>query len=199
MDKCKFWASLFHVRRLDPTFVICAYMNNQYSRVAVLALRKTPSRIDRTVAAVSHRRADQRKQLHLSSTLTLPVQSERTSALTDFPAHQHSQTPEMTTAPPVYPQHPGSPQLHQMAYEQPRLVHQQGQYFPPQSMQQQQQQDKQCQYQTATPLASLNRSPAPVDCPSCGERAMTVTSFESGNTTQYVDARSPRSATRALN
>ncbi|TVY51926.1 Lipopolysaccharide-induced tumor necrosis factor-alpha factor-like protein, partial [Lachnellula suecica] len=28
-------------------------------------------------------------------------------------------------------------------------------------------------YQNATPLASLGRSPAPVDCPTCGNRAMT--------------------------
>ncbi|KAK3203354.1 hypothetical protein GRF29_112g989606 [Pseudopithomyces chartarum] len=38
-------------------------------------------------------------------------------------------------------------------------------------------------YQTATPLANLNRSPAPADCPACGQRAMTNVSYETGNTT----------------
>ncbi|KAK7552156.1 LITAF-like zinc ribbon domain-containing protein [Phyllosticta citricarpa] len=39
------------------------------------------------------------------------------------------------------------------------------------------------QYRTATPLANLQRSPAPVDCPACGTRALTVTKFKTGNTT----------------
>lgn len=39
-------------------------------------------------------------------------------------------------------------------------------------------------YQNATPLMNLNRSPAPADCPACGQRAMTTTQFETGNTTQ---------------
>jgi hypothetical protein len=40
------------------------------------------------------------------------------------------------------------------------------------------------QFQTAVPLSSLNRAPAPVDCPSCGQRALTVTNLEVGNTNQ---------------
>jgi len=39
-------------------------------------------------------------------------------------------------------------------------------------------------YQTATPLASLQQGPAPVDCPACGVREMTRTEFVSGGTTQ---------------
>lgn len=41
-------------------------------------------------------------------------------------------------------------------------------------------------YQNVTPLASLGRSPAPVDCPACGQRQMTRISFLAGNYTQYV-------------
>lgn len=41
-------------------------------------------------------------------------------------------------------------------------------------------------FQTAIPLASLQKAPAPVDCPICHTRAMTRTEFHSGNTTQYV-------------
>lgn len=40
------------------------------------------------------------------------------------------------------------------------------------------------QYQTALPLAALTGSPAPVDCPACGQRALTVTESETGGTTQ---------------
>ncbi|KAK8220629.1 LITAF-like zinc ribbon domain-containing protein [Phyllosticta capitalensis] len=39
------------------------------------------------------------------------------------------------------------------------------------------------QYRNATPLASLQRSAAPVDCPACGTRALTTTTFKTGNTT----------------
>ncbi|KAF3007431.1 hypothetical protein E8E13_003428 [Curvularia kusanoi] len=38
-------------------------------------------------------------------------------------------------------------------------------------------------YQNATPIASLGRGPAPADCPACGQRSMTSTAFETGNTT----------------
>lgn len=43
-------------------------------------------------------------------------------------------------------------------------------------------------FRTATPIAALGRNGAPVDCPSCGNRAMTITNFVAGNTTQYVIA-----------
>jgi lipopolysaccharide-induced tumor necrosis factor-alpha factor len=39
-------------------------------------------------------------------------------------------------------------------------------------------------YQNVTPLASLGRSAAPVDCPACGQRSMTRISFLAGNYTQ---------------
>lgn len=45
-------------------------------------------------------------------------------------------------------------------------------------------QGKPRQFMHATPLQSLNRGPAPVDCPVCSERAMTNIHFEVGNTTQ---------------
>ncbi|KAF2144848.1 uncharacterized protein K452DRAFT_193226, partial [Aplosporella prunicola CBS 121167] len=38
-------------------------------------------------------------------------------------------------------------------------------------------------YKNSTPLAGLLRTPAPVDCPSCGTRALTSTNFVSGGTT----------------
>ena len=59
-------------------------------------------------------------------------------------------------------------------------------YYAPQQQQQQQQQVAQPlqTYNTATPLASLQDSPAPVDCPICHTRAMTRVEAMSGNTTQ---------------
>lgn len=39
-------------------------------------------------------------------------------------------------------------------------------------------------YKNATPIANLQRGPAPADCPACGQRAMTNTAYETGNTTQ---------------
>ncbi|EAW12893.1 uncharacterized protein ACLA_013280 [Aspergillus clavatus NRRL 1] len=38
-------------------------------------------------------------------------------------------------------------------------------------------------YTMAVPLASLQRGPTPVDCPVCGQREMTRTEPEAGNTT----------------
>ncbi len=40
------------------------------------------------------------------------------------------------------------------------------------------------QYKTVTPIAALGRSSAPVDCPSCGKRTLTATTFIVGTTTQ---------------
>ncbi|KAL0633929.1 hypothetical protein Q9L58_007171 [Maublancomyces gigas] len=39
------------------------------------------------------------------------------------------------------------------------------------------------QYLHATPLTALTRGPAPVDCPMCGRRALTATTFSTGNFT----------------
>lgn len=40
------------------------------------------------------------------------------------------------------------------------------------------------QFQTSMPLSALSRSPAPVDCPSCGQRALTSVQYESGDNAQ---------------
>ncbi|KAA8903577.1 LITAF-like zinc ribbon domain-containing protein [Sphaerosporella brunnea] len=37
------------------------------------------------------------------------------------------------------------------------------------------------QYLTAMPLGALSRSPAPVDCPSCGVRGLTTCAYQSGD------------------
>ena len=63
---------------------------------------------------------------------------------------------------------------------------QQQQQFAPQQQQQQQQQPPQQMYQTAVNLANLQEAPAPVDCPVCRHRALTVVDMHAGNTTQYV-------------
>lgn len=39
-------------------------------------------------------------------------------------------------------------------------------------------------YPTSTPIPSLQQSPAPVDCPVCGVREMTITNPETGGYTQ---------------
>jgi hypothetical protein len=39
-------------------------------------------------------------------------------------------------------------------------------------------------YLTAMPLTALNEGAAPVDCPVCGQRALTKAEYTSGNTTQ---------------
>jgi lipopolysaccharide-induced tumor necrosis factor-alpha factor len=39
-------------------------------------------------------------------------------------------------------------------------------------------------YQTSTPLTLLNRYASPVDCPACGQRAITRISHVTGNATQ---------------
>jgi len=48
---------------------------------------------------------------------------------------------------------------------------------------QMQQGQKPTQYQSATPLGSLQQGAAPVDCPVCGVRELTRTEFVSGGTT----------------
>jgi hypothetical protein len=42
------------------------------------------------------------------------------------------------------------------------------------------------QFTGALPLHGLNQGSAPVDCPVCRSRAMTITNFESGDNTQFV-------------
>lgn len=58
-------------------------------------------------------------------------------------------------------------------------------YYSAQPHQMQQQQPvQQTGYQTAIPLANLEDVAAPADCPRCHMRALTVTEFHSGRTTQ---------------
>ena len=83
----------------------------------------------------------------------------------------------------------------QMAYFQQQQQQQpQQQAFNPQaSMPQQQQQQQQQQmmmpgqarqFQNAVAIPNLGMGAAPVDCPTCGSRAMTNISYHAGNTTQ---------------
>ncbi|KAF2473077.1 uncharacterized protein BDR25DRAFT_302093 [Lindgomyces ingoldianus] len=127
------------------------------------------------------------------------------------PMNQYPVTPDVTgqqpsAQPPVYQdpnQPPAQPHMQQnQMYAQPQMQYAQspppqqpqGAYMQPQQPaqfpQQQQhapgmppQQQSGTVYQNATPIASLNRSPAPADCPACGQRAMTNVSYEIGNTT----------------
>jgi hypothetical protein len=43
---------------------------------------------------------------------------------------------------------------------------------------------QQNQYQTVVAIPNLGMAPAPVDCPTCGKRAMTNTTYHSGNVAQ---------------
>ncbi|KAF2865955.1 LITAF-like zinc ribbon domain-containing protein [Massariosphaeria phaeospora] len=129
------------------------------------------------------------------------------------PMNQFPQSPDVTQQqPPVYHQDPNAQQYQQQApvYQQPQqqpsyagspapqqgygsqIPPTQAQHVAPQQAPQQQQQQHpgmppQQQtgqiYQNVTPIPSLNRSPAPADCPACGQRAMTNVAFEVGNTT----------------
>lgn len=94
----------------------------------------------------------------------------------------YPQSPEATgqPQPPMYAAD-GQPQ--QYMQPQPQATHVQPDHqtmgapgMPPQQMPGQ-------QYQNATPIANLQRGPAPADCPACGQRALTNTSFVTGNTT----------------
>jgi hypothetical protein len=130
------------------------------------------------------------------------------------PMQQYPQSPDVTGAhqqPPVYHQDPNAAhfaqqQAQQQQYAQPQQqpqqyagspppqAHPQGSYMQPQptgahgatSLQpgMPPQQPSGTVYQAATPVASLGRGPAPADCPACGQRSMTNTAFETGNTTQ---------------
>jgi lipopolysaccharide-induced tumor necrosis factor-alpha factor len=122
--------------------------------------------------------------------------------------NQYPQSPDVTQQPPVYAQDPNQQQYQQgqPMYAQPQQPQYTGAGSPvpqqPQGAFVQPQQTgfdqtkgqghpgmpPQAQsgttYQNATPIASLNRGPAPADCPACGQRAMTNVAFETGNTTQ---------------
>ncbi|GME37011.1 LPS-induced tumor necrosis factor alpha factor [Neofusicoccum parvum] len=111
---------------------------------------------------------------------------------------QYPTDPAQQQAAPVYSEHTGSTSPQPQYQIQPdhaysQTPYDQSQYYAQQQQQQQQQQQHPGmpphqasggqQYRNATAIANLNRSPAPVDCPACGVRAMTTTSFETGNTT----------------
>jgi lipopolysaccharide-induced tumor necrosis factor-alpha factor len=97
---------------------------------------------------------------------------------------------------PQMAQHPqGIPQQPQVVYMQQTPTgmtsptgHPQQQQVPMQQIHPQQSQPMAGQrtYQNVTPLASLGRSAAPVDCPACGQRGMTKISHLAGNYAQYV-------------
>ena len=121
---------------------------------------------------------------------------------------QYPQSPDVTgaTQPPVYHQDPAVAQYQQQQYAQQYPQHTQspppqhvqaGQLDQPQGLHEQQQkafphpqpgmppqQPSGPMYQNATPIANLQRSPAPADCPACGQRSMTNVEFETGNMTQ---------------
>ncbi|KAG0638450.1 hypothetical protein HOY80DRAFT_169920 [Tuber brumale] len=73
--------------------------------------------------------------------------------------------------------------------EKPPIAHE-----PPKPQPQPQQQQPQfpvsggapALYINTVPLQSLTRSPAPVQCPVCGARGLTVVSYETGNTTHMA-------------
>lgn len=91
-------------------------------------------------------------------------------------AQQFPQQQTMYTQPAQAPAGSPAPQHPQGAYMQPDHSHAAQPGMPPQ-------QQSGNAYQTATPLINLSRSPAPADCPACGQRALTNVSFETGNTT----------------
>jgi len=118
--------------------------------------------------------------------------------------NQYPQSPDIAQQPPVYAQDPNQPQFQQgqPGYGQPQQPQYtgspvpqqpQGGYIAPQETGFDQtkghpgmppQAQSGTVYQNATPIASLNRGPAPADCPACGQRSMTSVSFETGNSTQ---------------
>ncbi|KAK0119984.1 hypothetical protein ONS95_011405 [Cadophora gregata] len=105
------------------------------------------------------------------------------------------QSPGIETAPPNYATNAAThgnekheygtehfqPQQQQQPQSNPQQTFQQG--TPHQSFQVGAAPTSTGKYQMATPLASLQQGPAPVDCPVCGVREMTRTEFVSGGTT----------------
>jgi len=114
--------------------------------------------------------------------------------------NQYPQSPDVhQQQPPVY-QDPNQPQFHQnQMYAQPQQQQYTGSPAPQQQQQQQGYAQPQAQgqaphpgmppqqqsgtvYQNVTPIAALNRAPAPADCPACGQRSLTSVAYETGNT-----------------
>jgi hypothetical protein len=148
--------------------------------------------------------------LHLSPTSSSPqpkhtlfptgIQSLKTSKMekqNTVPMNQYPQSPDVTghQQPPVY-QDPNQQHQQQQMYQQPQQQQAYGQSPPPQQMYQTPPPQQQfqspgpaapvqtgTQFQSSTPIASLNRGCAPADCPACGQRSMTTVAYEIGNTT----------------
>ncbi|KAH8656210.1 LITAF-like zinc ribbon domain-containing protein [Tricladium varicosporioides] len=94
-------------------------------------------------------------------------------------------TPQPTGQPQVVYMQNGVPVTAQpMPQGQPMPMQMQPQPMGiPQQQQPMQMKPGQRTYQNATPLASLGRSPAPIDCPTCGQRSMSRIEYIVGNTT----------------
>lgn len=106
----------------------------------------------------------------------------------NVPMQQYPQSPDMTGQPPVY--HDPNAQYQQQPSQfagSPPPQQPQGAYMQPPQQQPQPgmppQQPSGTVYQTATPIANLQRGPAPADCPACGQRSLTNTAYETGGTT----------------
>lgn len=122
-------------------------------------------------------------------------QSNPTAPYVAQPQHTGVHSPDIETAPPTYPATTAvANEKHPYSTEQqtPQQTFQQG--APQQDFQNGTPHQtfqvgagtaaSKGNYQTATPLASLQQGPAPVDCPVCGVREMTKTEYVSGGTTQ---------------
>jgi len=102
-------------------------------------------------------------------------QQQQPSPYGQAPPPQGYVSPQPMSPQPTAQQQPPQPQQGQQGYMSP----QPGAGAPvaaPQGGQS-------AQFQSATPIASLGRGPAPADCPACGQRAMTNVAFEVGNST----------------
>ena len=119
---------------------------------------------------------------------SIPLQTQLPATPGTQPAPIYEKAPESSVDYQTQPDFQTQPSYQsQQQPQQPQQVYQQD---PSQYVQQPQQPQPQYatqqshQFMTAQPLAILNRSPAPVDCPSCGARALTAIKFESGDKTQ---------------
>jgi len=118
-----------------------------------------------------------------STTLQTPTSVSNSITV---PMQQYPQSPDVTgqqPQSPVYHHDPNAQQPYQqqpqpqaMYAEHPDMAAAAQPGMPPQ-------QQSGTVYQNATPIASLQRGPAPADCPACGQRAMTNVAFDTGNTT----------------
>ncbi|KAF2760978.1 hypothetical protein EJ05DRAFT_248408 [Pseudovirgaria hyperparasitica] len=112
-----------------------------------------------------------------------PPQGQPYAPPQGYPAQspmQHQQTgqPQYFQQQPQHTgQYAGSPPAGQFAGSPAPQAH------TPGAQSQMMQGTEQRQFQNVTPIASLGRGPAPVDCPACGQRAMSSINYEVGNST----------------